>query len=189
EVTYTTGAPVWIPERYLDTLQFKAPPYVSGTFTITVNAGTVDYDDNDNVTEMPLDPPRVSGDGVSVEVSGEATLTIIEIQPIPNMVTMSVNGTATGKEDETIDLKISATSNDPSELIEVVIKKIPDGVVVHYGPKDSDGKQLTHTGPGDLTIKDFNGEDAGPVSITPLPQWSGNIPLTVEARSNDDGVM
>ncbi|WP_225783760.1 DUF5801 repeats-in-toxin domain-containing protein [Xenophilus sp. Marseille-Q4582] len=178
--TYTdTG--LWVPTQYLDTLQFKAPLNVAGSFEIQVQTATVDYDDGAGTTVRPTGPVTPVPGVVDVKISGSAKLDGITIEPVADDVTMSVTGKAKGLEDTAIPLSISATSSDPSETLTVVIKGIPAGATVHYGP----GGSAVHTGPGDLTIPDFNGANAGPVSITPPANWSGTIPLVVEAQSVD----
>ncbi len=128
ERTYN-GEAVWVPVAYLDTLQVKAPEHVSGTLTITMQAGTVDYDDDAEIdpTDIPLDPPRTSGPGVSVAVSGSATLGSIVIAPAVDDLTLSLSAHAVGQEDEKIPLSIRAASSDPSETVTLTIGNIPDG--------------------------------------------------------------
>src|SRR5690606_28697429 len=86
------GEPLWVPADYLDTLQVKLPPDVSGTLTIGVQAGTVDYDDDADVSTLPLNPPQVSGPGVNVDVTGSATLSLVKFDPVADAVTMALNG-------------------------------------------------------------------------------------------------
>ena len=170
EVVYTGPGSVRIPVEFLDTLEFLPPNNVSGTFRIGVQAYTVDYDDD--------------GDGTSVTaLSGQAYLDLITINPVADDVTMSVSGKAKGSEDTEIPLTISATSSDPSETINVTISNIPVGATIHWA-----GGDFTATaGNTSLTMPDFNGTNAGPVSITPPLQWSGSMPLIVEAQSVDGG--
>ncbi|KKW68114.1 hypothetical protein AAV94_06430 [Lampropedia cohaerens] len=195
------GTAVWVPYMYLDTLQFKPAPDVSGEFEIEMQAVTVDYDDDSPDQNDPNIPAQWPNEptvpiannpaaGVSVEVSGMSKLTGIVIDGVPDETTMHVRGKVHGKEDESIPLSITATSSDPSETVTVVIKDIPVGATIHYG----NGKTFeAESGKTTLTIEDFNGlinaENKGPVSITPPSQWSGTFDLEIEAKSVDGGVV
>lgn len=175
------GTPVWVPAQFMDTLQFKAGPFVSGEFEIKVQAATVDYDDDNDPVARPTGPVT-AGPGVAVEISGEAMLTLITLDPVANDVTMSVRGGAAGAEDSTIPLGITATTLDPSETVTITIKDIPVGATIHYGS----GLSFTATaGTTELTIPDYNGSNSGPVSIEPPGHFSGTIPLVVDAKSVD----
>ena len=178
EVTYT-GDPVWVPSQYLDTLQVKLPPDVSGTMTIGVQAGSVDYDDDAEVSTLPLDPPHVSGAGVDVAVSGSATLSLIKFDPVADAVTMALNGRASGLEDTAIPLSIKTTSSDKSETFSVTISDIPAGAKIVYG-----GTELAIVG-GSVTILNF--DNATQMSITPPLNSNDDFTLTVSAVSVDDG--
>ncbi|MEN5144550.1 VCBS domain-containing protein [Brevundimonas diminuta] len=177
------GEPLWVPQQYLDTLQVKLPPDVSGTLTIGVQAGTVDYDDNAEVLMLPLDPPKVSGDGVSVDISGSATLSLIRFDPVADAVTMALNGRATGLEDSAIPLSIRTTSSDPSETFTVTISGIPLGATVTYGV-GAGATSFTAT-PGDTSFEIPNFSNSVPVTITPPLHSNGDFPLTVSAVSVD----
>ena len=173
------GEPLWVPQPYLDTLQVKLPPDVSGTMTIGVQTGTVDYDDDAEVSTIPLDPPHVSGPGVNVAVSGSATLTMVEFDPVADEVTMALNARASGLEDTEIPLAIRTTSSDPSETFNVTISGIPEGAKITYG-----GTELTVTG-GSVTIENFS--NTVPMTITPPPDSNEDFTLTVGAVSVDGG--
>ncbi|MFK4823135.1 beta strand repeat-containing protein, partial [Ochrobactrum quorumnocens] len=171
------GEPIWVPSAYLNTLQVKLPADVSGTLTIGVQAGTVDYDDDRDVSTFPLDPPHESADGVNVTVSGDATLTLIKFEPVADEVTMALNGRATGLEDTAIPLSIKTTSSDDSETFNVTISGIPDGAVITYN-----GEKLTVSG-GAVTIVGFN--NSLPMTITPPLNSNDDFKLTVSAVSVD----
>ena len=177
------GAAVWVPLQYLNTLQIKAPENVSGTLTVKMQAATVDYDDDTAKPATQPDGPISSIPGVvDVQLSGEALLTIITIDPVADDVTMSVTGKAKGNEDTKIALQISGVSSDPSEAISVKIEGIPVGATIHYG---TDQSFTATAGNTTYTITDFNGTNQGPVSITPPAQWSGSIPLDVSSWAVD----
>lgn len=177
------GEAVWVPLEYLNTLQIKAPENVSGTLTVTMQAATVDYDDDTAKPATQPDGPISSIPGVvDVQLSGEALLTIITIAPVADDVTMSVTGKAKGNEDTKIALQISGVSSDPSEAISVKIEGIPVGATIHYGTNQSFTATAGNT---TYTITDFNGTNQGPVSITPPAQWSGSIPLDVSSWAVD----
>ena len=171
------GEPIWVPVQYLDSLQVKLPPNVSGTLKIGMQAATVDYDDDQEVTEMPLDPPHESGPGVSVDISGGATLTLIEFKPVADDVTMALNGRASGLEDTEIPLFVKTTSSDPSETFNVTIEGIPDGAKILYN-----GSELTVTN-GKVTIVDF--DNSAKLSVTPPENSNADFDLKVTAVSVD----
>ncbi|WP_425598871.1 VCBS domain-containing protein [Brucella intermedia] len=169
--------PIWVPSIYLNTLQVKLPADVSGTLTIGVQAATVDYDDDRDVSTLPLDPPHESGDGVNVAISGEATLSLIKFEPVADEVTMALNGRATGLEDTAIPLSIKTTSSDDSETFNVTISGIPNGAVITYN-----GEKLTVSG-GAVTIVGFN--NSYPMTVTPPLNSNNDFKLTVSAVSVD----
>jgi VCBS repeat-containing protein len=171
------GDAVWVPRQYLDTLQVKLPPDVTGTLTVQVQAGTVDYDDDAEQLVLPLDPPHVSGAGVNVQVSGSATLSTIQFTPVADPVTMALNGRAVGKEDTAIPLAIKVTSSDSSESFNVTLSQIPTGAKVIYG-----GTEQTVVG-GAVTIANF--DNSVPMTITPPPDSNQNFALKVSAVSVD----
>ena len=177
EVQTYVGEPIWVPADYLDTLQVKLPADVSGTLTIGVQTGTVDYDDDADITAAPLNPPQVSAPGVNVAVSGSATLSLIKFDPVADAVTMALNGRASGLEDTAIPLAIRATSSDSSETFNLTISGIPAGARIVY-----DGTELTVTG-GSVTIANFS--NSAPLTITPPLNSNDDFTLTVSAVSVD----
>ena len=183
-VTQTyAGEAVWVPAQYLDTLQVKLPADVSGTLTIGVQAGTVDYDDDAEVSTLPLDPPHISGAGVNVDVSGSAILTLIKFDPVADTVTMALNGRASGLEDTAIPLSIKTTSSDTSETFNVTISDIPVGATITYG---TGGSALTFTasaGSTSFEITDFS--NAVPITVTPPLNSNDDFQLTISAVSVD----
>jgi len=182
QVQTYAGEPLWIPVQYLDTLQVKLPPDVSGTMTIGVQAGTVDYDDD---AEQPftLNPPHVSGPGVDVEVSGSATLTLIKFDPVADAVTMALNGRASGLEDTAIPLSIKTSSSDSSETFDVTISGIPVGATITYG---TGGSAVTFTASAGNTSFEIVGfSNATPMTITPPANSNEDFTLTVSAVSVD----
>ena len=170
------GEPVWVPSPYLNSLQVRAPADVSGTLTINVQAGTVDHDD-DVAATPPTEFPPTSGPGVDVQVSGSATLTMIEIEPVADAVTLALNGHASGQEDSPITLAIRASSSDSSETFNLRIDDIPVGATLSYG-----GTPASITG-GTAIIENFS--HAVPLTITPPPESSDNFTLSVSAQSVD----
>ena len=171
------GEAIWVPQQYLNTLQVKLPLDVAGTLTIGVQAGTVDYDDDADVTVLPLDPPHISAPGVSVAISGEATLTMVRFDPLADAVTMALNSRVVGLEDAAIPLAIKTTSSDASETFNVTISGIPAGATIVYG-----GTPLTIVG-GSVTIANFS--NSTPMTIAPPPNSNENFQLTVSAVSVD----
>ena len=164
------GTPIEIPIAYLDTVQFKAAPNVSGTFEIDVQAKTIDIDPDTSATVTAI--------------SGSATLSILVIDPIADQVTLSVVSPAPGLEDTAIPLHIKPTSSDPTETFNVTINDIPAGTQsVSY-----DGSPLTitwdvNTGFGSVTIDNF---DTGKtLTIAPAAESNEDFILSVSAVSVD----
>jgi len=180
--TYT-GEVIWVPRQYLDTLQVKLPPDVSGTMTIGVQAGTVDYDDDADVSTLPLNPPHVSGPGVNVDISGSATLSLIRFDPVADAVTMALNGRASGFEDSPIPLSIKTTSSDSSETFNVTISGIPEGATITYG---TGGTAQTFTASaGNTTFAIVGFSNSEPITITPPLNSNEDFSLDVTAVSVD----
>ncbi len=158
-----TGSALQIPMSALDTLEFKAPANVAGTFSIGVQALTVDTDPNG---------------GASVQaISGSATLSNLVIEPVADPLTLAVNAPAVGLEDTAIALVIRPYSADPSETFTVSVNGIPAGAKIHYG-----GVELTVTG-GSVSIANFSKTTS--LTITPPPNSNVDIPLSVSAVSVD----
>ena len=180
--TYT-GEVIWVPRQYLDTLQVKLPPDVSGTMTIGVQAGTVDYDDDADVSTLPLNPPHVSGPGVNVDISGSSTLSLIRFDPVADAVTMALNGRALGFEDSPIPLSIKTTSSDSSETFNVTISGIPEGATITYG---TGGTAQTFTASaGNTTFAIVGFSNSEPITITPPLNSNEDFSLDVTAVSVD----
>ncbi|WP_309043112.1 immunoglobulin-like domain-containing protein [Marinobacter sediminicola] len=178
------GEPVKIPVEYLDSVKFKGPENYSGVVKIKVQAGTIDYDeDDDTATDMA--------------VSGESWLTNIILTPEADQVTLSVDARVATHEDVPVELKIMPSSSDKGETFNVTIKDIPDGATITYTHKGTeytisenfdgsgiDGLSVTAgAGSFEVTINDF---DAGnqPV-LTPPKDSNQTINLKVEAQSVD----
>ncbi|MCC2602359.1 VCBS domain-containing protein [Sphingopyxis yananensis] len=204
------GTPVWIPAQYLDTLQVKLPADVSGTLTIGVQAGTVDFDDDfeKNLSDAQkqdfhLNPPVHYGDpapgetlgglsssnsNAAVNVSGSEELTMIKFDPVADDVTMALNGRASGLEDTDIPLSIRTTTSDPSETINVTISDIPVGATITYTVKGPDGTPVVTTftatdGNQSMTIIGFDND--AKVTITPPLHSNADFTLNVSAVSVD----
>lgn len=183
------GTAVWVPYMYLDTLQFKPAPDVSGEFEIEMQAVTVDYDDdstdswkNDpkNSTTIWPEGPVGAGDGVSVTYSGKSKLTGIKIEGVPDAVTLVVAGRADGLEDEKIPLVIKPSSIDASETFNVTISGLPDGAKLFY-----EGAELTITN-GSVKITDF--DSAKRLEVQAPEHSNESMTLQVSAVSVDGGV-
>lgn len=147
----------------LDTVQFKAPANVAGSFEIQVQALTIDTDPNG---------------GTPVQTtSGSATLTNLIVGPVADKVTLAVDAPAVGNEDTAIALTIRPTSEDPSETFTVTISGIPAGATIIYG-----GVPQTVTA-GSVSIANFS--TATELTITPPSDSNVDIPLSVSAVSVD----
>ncbi|MFA7552632.1 MAG: DUF5801 repeats-in-toxin domain-containing protein [Spongiibacteraceae bacterium] len=194
-VTHTlvfNGTPIKIPVAYLDTVQFKGPENFSGVVKIKVQAGTVDYDEDDGVaTEMA--------------VSGESWLTNIIIDPMADQVTLKVGARITAREDsgrdpdtDAIALNIIPSSDDSDETFNVTIKGIPgggengavityDGIDYHSGSTPDIGSGVTVTNETDGTfsvkIEKFNIDNQP--KLTPPQDSNETINLVVETVSVD----
>ncbi|MFD1007728.1 immunoglobulin-like domain-containing protein [Oceanisphaera ostreae] len=193
------GEPIRIPKEFLNSLEFKAVENFSGTFTIKVEAVTVDFDDDNEpeptVTWDPNNPNAIfdlaAQQNASVIVSGSASLTNVEIRGVADDIALSLNGFARGKEDQPIDLDINALSSDKSEEITIVINDIPVGATITY--INSDGTPGTFTaqiGNTTLELKDFNGAGAAnqprfPLTYQAPDNVSGNFTLNVTAQSEE----
>ncbi|MGB7388399.1 MAG: DUF5801 repeats-in-toxin domain-containing protein [Pseudomonas neustonica] len=141
-VTQTYGGePIEVPVEYLDTLQFKAAPNFSGSFSIDVQALTRDYDEDDlgaGNTVDSLTPEQLAALSYDEAISGSAVLTNVLIKPVADTATTTVTAHVRGNEDEVMPLSIRPSSSDPSETFNVTISAIPDGAILVY-----DGVALT----------------------------------------------
>jgi VCBS repeat-containing protein len=156
-LTYT-GTPVEIPMEYLDTVEFKAPENISGSFEIQVEAKTVDTDPDTGAT--------------NTAISGSATLANLVVLPVADDVTLATSP-ARGLEDTEIPLRIRPTSSDPSETYNVTISGIPDGAILRY-----DGVEQTVTD-GTVEIEGFDKT----VPLTIQPPEDSNVDFTLQVSS------
>ncbi|NTW52297.1 MAG: hypothetical protein HGB22_06900, partial [Chlorobiaceae bacterium] len=177
-----SGSPVEIPAGKLSSLQFLAPTnYSSPTpVTITVQANTVDTDPDTLLTDT--------------QISGSATLTIPNINPVADPVTLSASSPG-GLEDGTIPLRIRATSldTDGSEVITIRIRYIPQGAVMHYVYGSTDlSYTATNANPAlnVFEIPTFNNSG----TLTIIPPLNSDVDmadlnaLSVDGFSTDGGV-
>jgi hypothetical protein len=164
-VTQTYGGePIEVPVEYLDTLQFKAAPNFSGSFSIDVQALTRDYDEDDlgaGNTVNDLTPAQLAALSYDEAISGSAVLTNVLIKPVADTATTTVTAHARGNEDEVMPLSIRPSSSDPSETFNVTISAIPDGATLVY-----DGVTIT---------ADATGLPAGFTIVSSGDTWSLSI--------------
>ena len=159
-----SGEPLRIPVDALASVQFKAPADLAGTFSIKVEALSIDTDP---------DAPHTSNS----QISGEATLGNVVIEPVADTVSLAVVPIAVGREDTAIPLKIMPSSSDPSETYTVTLSGIPNGVVITYNGV------VQSVVNGVLTIADFH--SAYVLTLIPPPNSNVDIPLTVSAYAVD----
>ena len=181
------GEAVAIPVDYLDSVQFKGPENFSGVVKIKVEAGTVDYDEDE-------------GTATEMAVSGEAWLTNVIVEPEADQVTLSVNSRIVTDEDTTVALNIFPTSSDDDETFTVTLGDIPDGsaiTYIHNGTEyvidetfDASGiegltveKGTDEDGTFSLTIENF--DTANQPTLTPPLDSNEAIDLSVKAVSVD----
>jgi large repetitive protein len=162
---------VLVPLEYLNSLQFRAPENVSGTFNIKVQAQTIDFDEDTGQASVP-------------QTSGEAWLENINIHPeLDGLNTLNLNP-ASGKEDTQIALKIHPASLDPSETFNVKIDEIPAQAIITYNGMSI---QATSTGIPGITVA-VNGDGSWSLVID---DFDHTLPLTVlpTPQSNVDFTM
>lgn len=171
------GEPVKIPMQYLDSVQFKGPQDWSGVVKIKVQAGTIDYDEDD-------------GTATKLEVSGESWLTNLIINPKADQVTLKVDAIIKTNEDTSVGLNIIPTSSDKAETFNVTIEGIPVGAKITYDGVEYDTlagtlpSRLTEDG-GSYTLK-IEGFDAAQQPVLTLPKDSNvTINLKITAQSVD----
>ena len=158
-----TGSALQIPMDSLNSVSFMAPANVAGSFTIQVQALTIDTDPN--------------GGAPVHAISGLATLTNLVIAPVADAVTLAVDAPAVGLEDTAIPMVIRPSSADTSETFTVNISGIPVGASIYYN-----GALQTVT-TGSVVINNFS--TTVPLTITPPPHSNLDIPLTVSVVSVD----
>ena len=191
------GDPIEVPVEYLNTLQFKAAPDFSGSFSIAVQAVTRDYDEDDlagrNVDE--LSPAELAALSYNEAISGNAMLTNILIAPVADTATTTVTANVRGLEAGAMPLSIRPSSSDPSETFNVTISAIPDGTTLVYDgitlTKDATGLpagfSIVSAGDGtwSVAIDDFDPAKGGAMTITAPPNSNEPFTLTVDTVSVD----
>ena len=164
------GEPVKIPMQYLDTVKFTGPKDWSGVVKIKVQAGTIDYDEDD-------------GSATELEVSGESWLTNLIIEPRADQVTLKVDTPVKTLEDTPVKLNIVPTSSDKNETFDVTISGIPKGATIKYW---ENGTEKTFTANADNSSLSITNFDKSKQPELTLPTDSNEpINLTVKAESVD----
>jgi hypothetical protein len=135
-------------------LRFVPPPNQFGTFVFTVEAKTRETSNGDTESTSRT---------ISVSVAPKADAPEVTVKD------------ATGEEDETIKLDLTAklTDNDNSEVLSVVIEGLPDGARLSAGINNGDGSWT-------LTPAQLAG-----LTIAPPAEWSGTMALTMLAHSRE----
>ncbi|WP_414473150.1 DUF4429 domain-containing protein [Microvirga sp. M2] len=144
---------------------------------------TVDPDHLSGVQVIP--PPNGHGRfEVTVRVTtqetanGHATTTTktiaFDVAPVADAPTVIVND-ASGREDGSIDLNLSARLNDTdgSEVLSVVIEGLPSGARLSAGVNNGDGSWT-------LTPAQLSG-----LKLIPPADWSGTMDLTMHAHARE----
>lgn len=172
------GEPVKIPMQYLDTVKFTGPKDWSGVVKIKVQAGTIDYDEDDNAA-------------TKLEISGESWLTNLIIEPRADQVTLKVDTPIKTLEDTPVKLNIVPTSSDKNETFDVTISGIPKGAKITYDGVDYDTLAgplpvgLIDNGDGTFTLKITGFDKTKQPELTPPTDSNEPINLTVKAESVD----
>ncbi len=164
------GEPVKIPMQYLDSVQFKGPEDWSGVVKIKVQAGTIDYDEDD-------------GSATELEESGESWLTNLIIEPRADQVTLKVDTPIKTLEDTPVKLNIVPTSSDKNETFDVTISGIPKGATVKYWENGVEKTFTATTDSSSLSIANF--DKTKQPELTPPQDSNEPINLTVKAESVD----
>jgi hypothetical protein len=125
----------------------------SGTIGVSVTAGTTE-----------------PGNGDSVNTVGVGTVTVAAVADAP----VAVAANSIGDEDTAISLvglSANLADNDGSEVLSVKISGVPDDTILSAGTNNGDGSWTVS--PADLAT----------LSLTPPPNFSGTLSLTLEAFS------
>jgi len=109
--------------------------------------------------------------------SAIATATV-EVTAVPDVPELTVTA-ASGLEDSTIPIAISASVPGSEELASLIISGIPKGARLSAGADNGDGT---------WTLAGADLDDLAGLVITPPADWSGAIELKVTATSTDGGV-
>ena len=145
---------------------------------------TPDDDDADDfslsvaVTSTDTDPD--TGAETTATTNGSFNVSVGEDADAPTLIVDD----AVGAEDTAIALDISASLNDPQEVLSLTIDGIPDGAVITVVNPGENPVDLAVTD-GSVTIPP--GLLGGAISITPPADFNGDIPLTVTAQSKHGG--
>ena len=164
------GEPVKIPMQYLDSVQFKGPEDWSGVVKIKVQAGTIDYDEDDNAA-------------TKLEISGESWLTNLIIEPRADQVTLKVDTPIKTLEDTPVKLNIVPTSSDKNETFDVTISGIPKGATIKYWENGTENTFTANADNSSLSITNF--DKTKQPELTPPTDSNEPINLTVKAESVD----
>lgn len=138
----------------LASLRFVSPVDKYGTFELKIDATT-----------------QESSNGDTHETSRTITVSVVPKADAPSVTAHD----ATGQEDETIALNLSAalTDTDGSEVLSVVIEGLPEGARLSKGINNGDGSWT-------LTPSQLAG-----LTVTPPADWSGSMNLTMLAHSRE----
>ncbi|MBF0586593.1 hypothetical protein INT02_06665, partial [Prosthecochloris sp. N2] len=183
-----TADPIAIPVNALGTLEFLATPNYAGEVVITVNALTVDRDDDQEGNPSALMDQKITGET-------ELSLTILPESDLTSINTYSPGG----DEDTLIPLYIRPVTEDQdgSEIIEITINGLPEGAELYYGGTEIRYKLELNGPSGDgtysVTIGDVdNGQSfdpAAPLLILPPDDSNEDFinEISIVGTSNDSG--
>lgn len=138
--------------------------HADGSFTYTPEA---DYNGTDSFTFI-VDDGRGGIDTATVSVN---------VEPVPDRPQLSVTATA-GLEDTSIPVAIEALVAGNEGLETIAISGLPAGANLSLGSDAGDGSWLI--GGNDL-------DGLSELTLTPAPDWTGKIGLTIVATSTDGG--
>ena len=142
----------WIlTQAQLANLTLTAPPDFSGNISLLVSAIS-------------------SENGTTSAISKPLEISIAAVADTPHLTVSP----ASGNEDSTIPLNISAFSDDLSETVSVTISGVPSGATLSAG---------TYNGNGSWTLTQAQLTN---LTLTPPLNYSGTLNLSVTASSNDN---
>ena len=183
-----TADPIAIPVNALGTLEFLATPNYAGEVVITVNALTVDRDDDQEDDPSALADQKITGET-------ELSFTILPESDLTSINTYSPGG----DEDTLIPLYIRPVTEDQdgSEIIEITINGLPEGAELYYSGTEIQHKLVLNGPSGDgtysVTIGDVdNGQSfdpAAPLFILPPDDSNEDFinEISIVGTSNDSG--
>ena len=164
------GTGIDVPIAFLSTVEFLPSPDFAGQVQFRVTTFTQDFDDDTEGAGTP-----------SEAETGEAVISGLVIVPVADTLTLTLTARVNAIEDTLVPLMIRPSSQDKSEMFDIVLEDLPAGTRIF-----NNGTEIFVVG-GSVTLPNFNRNDT--LELLPPPDSNDDFPIRVLANSVDEIVV